>query len=64
LATGEVSSFSTIDAQVSFKFPKLKSTIKLGGTNIFNHRYIQFVAGPTIGALYYAAITVDGLLKK
>ncbi|HYC30598.1 MAG TPA: TonB-dependent receptor, partial [Chitinophagaceae bacterium] len=63
LATGEVPSFSTIDAQVSFKFPKLKSTIKLGGTNIFNHRYIQFVAGPAIGGLYYAAITVDGLLR-
>lgn len=61
LATGEVPSFSTIDAQVSFKFPKLKSTIKLGGANIFNHRHIQFVAGPTIGGLYYAAITVDGL---
>jgi iron complex outermembrane recepter protein len=64
LATGKVPSFSTLDAQVSFKFPKLKSTIKLGGTNIFNHRYIQFVAGPTIGGLYYAAITVDGLLRN
>jgi iron complex outermembrane receptor protein len=64
LATGQVASFSTIDAQVSFRFPKLKSTIKLGGTNILNHRYIQFVAGPTIGGLYYAAITVDGLLKN
>ena len=63
LATGKVPAFSTIDAQVSFRFPKLGSTIKLGGTNIFNHRYIQFVAGPTIGGLYYAAITVDGLLK-
>ena len=64
LANGQVPAFSTIDAQVNFKLTKLKSTIKLGGTNILNHRYIQFAAGPTIGALYYAAITVDGLLKK
>jgi hypothetical protein len=44
--------------------PKLNATIKVGGSNIFNKRYIQFAAGPTIGALYYATITLDGLLKK
>jgi hypothetical protein len=64
LANGAVSSFSTLDAQVSFAFPKLKARLKVGGTNILNHRYIQFAAGPTIGGLYYAAITVDGLLKN
>lgn len=63
LANGRVSAYSTIDAQVSFKLPKLRSTIKTGGANILNHRYIQYAAGPTIGALYYVAITVDGLLK-
>lgn len=63
LANGRVSAYSTIDAQVSFKVPKLKTTIKAGGANIFNHRYIQYAAGPTIGALYYTAITIDGLLK-
>jgi iron complex outermembrane recepter protein len=63
LANGEVPAYSTIDAQVNMRFPKLKSTVKLGGTNIFNKRFIQFAAGPTIGALYYATVTVDGLLK-
>ena len=64
LANGEVPSYSTIDAQVNVRFPKLKSTVKLGGSNIFNKRYIQFAAGPSIGALYYLTITVDGLLRK
>jgi len=64
LANGTVSAYSTIDAQVSYKLPKLKSTIKVGGSNIFNNRYIQYAAGPTIGGLYYAAITVEGLLNK
>jgi hypothetical protein len=63
LANGRVSAYSTIDAQVSFKLPKLKTTIKTGGANILNKRYIQYAAGPTIGALYYAAITIDGILK-
>jgi iron complex outermembrane receptor protein len=43
--------------------PAVKSTIKFGGTNIFNNRHIQYAGGPTIGALYYVAITLDGLLN-
>jgi hypothetical protein len=64
LANGNVPAYSTIDAQVNFRVPKLKSTIKFGGTNVFNNRYYQFAAGPTIGALYYTTITVEGLLNK
>jgi len=63
LANGQVPAYSTIDAQFNFKLPKINSTIKVGGTNVLNNRYIQFAAGPTIGALYYVAWTVDGLLK-
>ncbi|HEY8972265.1 MAG TPA: TonB-dependent receptor, partial [Puia sp.] len=63
LVTGTISAFSTVDAQVSFHLPKINSTIKLGGSNILDHRYLQYAGGPTIGGLYYAAITVDGLLK-
>jgi outer membrane cobalamin receptor len=63
LVTGNIAAFSTVDAQVSFHLPKLYSTIKLGGSNILDHRYLQYAGGPTIGGLYYAAITIDGLLK-
>ena len=64
LVTGSIPAYSTVDAQVTFRFPKLKSQVKLGGSDIFNHRYLQYAGGPTIGALYYAAITVDGLMKN
>jgi iron complex outermembrane recepter protein len=63
LANGHVPVYSTFDAQVNLKLTKLKTVIKVGGSNILNKRYIQFAAGPTIGALYYASITVDGLFK-
>lgn len=63
LVNGNISAYSTVDAQISFHLPKQKSTIKAGSANIFNHRYIQYAGGPTIGALYYVAVTVDGLLK-
>jgi outer membrane receptor protein involved in Fe transport len=64
LANGEIPSYNTFDAQVNYRLPKLLSTIKLGGTNIFNNRYIQYAAGPTIGALYYISVTVDGIGAK
>ena len=64
LVTGQVDAINNVDAQVTYRAPKLKSTIKLGGTNILNNRRIQYAGGPTIGALYYVAITVDGLLNK
>ncbi len=63
LVTGDINAINNIDAQVTFRLPALKSTIKLGGTDILNNRYIQYAGGPTIGALYYVAITLDGLLN-
>lgn len=64
LANGAVPAYQAIDAQVTYRIPGLKSSIKAGGTNILNNRYFQYAAGPEIGALYYVAITVDGLLNK
>jgi iron complex outermembrane receptor protein len=64
LVTGQIDAINTVDAQVTYRAPKLKSTFKLGGSNIFNNTYIQYAGGPTLGGLYYLAITVDGLLKN
>ena len=64
LVNGDVPAFNTVDAQVTLRVPSLKATIKVGGANILNNRYIQYAGGPTIGALYYTAITLDGLLTK
>jgi iron complex outermembrane receptor protein len=64
LANGSIPSYNSLDAQVSYKMPKLHTTVKAGGTNVLNNRYIQYAAGPTIGGLYYVAVTLDGLLTK
>ena len=55
LANGPLNAFATFDAQVSYKVPKIKSTVRLGGTNIFNNYYKNAYANPSIGGLYYAA---------
>lgn len=63
LVTGDIAAYSTIDAQVTFKVPKAKASVKVGAADIFNHRYLQYAGGPTIGGLYYVAFTFDNLFK-
>jgi iron complex outermembrane recepter protein len=63
-AIGTVPAFSTIDAQVSYKVPSIKSIFKVGGSNILNERYIMNYGSPTLGAIYYVSITFDQFLNK
>jgi outer membrane receptor protein involved in Fe transport len=42
-----------IDAQVSYKFVKARSGIRIGGNNITNKYYSTGIANPRIGAVYY-----------
>jgi iron complex outermembrane receptor protein len=64
LANGTVAAYQTVDAQVTYRVPKLLSSVKLGGSNLLNQKYTQYTAGPSIGAFYYVTVTVDGLLKR
>jgi iron complex outermembrane receptor protein len=59
LVTGPVSAYQTVDAQVSVTVPNLHSVVKVGGTDLLNHRYIQYAGGPSLGAMYYVAITME-----
>jgi iron complex outermembrane recepter protein len=63
LVNGTIPAFNTIDAQVNYTFQKQHTNLKIGGTDLLNHRYLQYAGGPTLGAIYYVAITIDGLLK-
>lgn len=64
LVNGSVPAYSTLDAQVTFKVPSIRATIKTGAANLLNNRYIQYAGGPTIGGLYYVAITLDNIFKQ
>jgi iron complex outermembrane receptor protein len=64
LVTGNIAAINNLDAQVTYRIPKVKASIKLGGTNVLNYTHLEYAGGPTIGALYYVAITLDGLLNK
>ncbi|MES1216204.1 MAG: TonB-dependent receptor [Bacteroidota bacterium] len=61
LANGAVNAFTTMDAQVNYKFPKIKSMVKLGATNLFNHYYKNAYANPEVGGLYYVSLAYNVL---
>ncbi len=60
---GIIPAFQTLDAQVSYKLPSLKSIIKLGGSNVLNERYTTSFGNPRMGAIYYVSITFDEFLN-
>ncbi|MEO7210763.1 MAG: TonB-dependent receptor [Chitinophagaceae bacterium] len=53
--TGEIPSFGTLDAQVSYKLNigTSKNQIKLGATNLLNKYYRNAFGNPYVGGLYY-----------
>ena len=61
--SGVIPAYQTLDAQVSYKVPSLKSIIKLGGSNVLNERYTTSFGNPRMGALYYISITFDEFLN-
>ena len=57
LVTGEVSAYRTLDAQISYVVPTPNLRIKLGASNVLNNYYVSYLGGPSIGGLYYLALT-------
>ncbi len=60
---GEMPAFSSLDAQVSFTIQKLKSEIKIGGSNLTNHYHTRSFGSAQIGGLYYITWLFDDLLN-
>ena len=59
LANGPLKAFTTVDAQVSYKFPAIKTLFRLGGTNILNKYYKNAYGNPSFGGLYYASLVYN-----
>jgi outer membrane receptor protein involved in Fe transport len=57
LVNGTVPAYTTIDAQISYDFSKLK--IKFGATNLSNKYYYTMLGGVHIGGFYYTTFVYD-----
>jgi iron complex outermembrane receptor protein len=59
---GEIPSFITLDAHVSYKIPKANTIIKLGGSNITNNYYTTSFGSAKIGGMYYISLVYEDIL--
>ena len=57
LVTGTVPSYGTLDAQISYAVPSPHLRLKLGASNVLNSYYVSYLGGPSVGGLYYLALT-------
>jgi outer membrane receptor protein involved in Fe transport len=56
---GTIPAYSTLDASINYKVPSMKTTFKLGATNLFQEDYVTNVGNPTIGRTVVLTITYD-----
>lgn len=58
-ADGFIPNRNLFDAQVNLTVPSIKSTFKVGGSNIFGEEYVSAPGAGTIGAQYYVSWTIN-----
>ena len=59
LIPGRVQSYHLLDAQVSYRVPAYKTTLKLGASNLTNGYIVQAYGSPAVGGLYYLSLTLN-----
>ncbi len=58
-ADGTIDAATVIDAQLNYNFPALKSTLKVGASNIGGKEYGQVLGAGLIGQQYFASWTIN-----
>jgi outer membrane cobalamin receptor len=57
--TGYVPSYDLVDAQISYRIPKIKTTLKVGSSNLFDNKKFTVYGGPTVGRMAYVTLRVE-----
>ena len=58
-ATGMIESATVFDVQINYSMPALKSTLKIGASNIAGKEYAQVLGAGLIGQQYFASWTIN-----
>ena len=58
---GDIPSYHTLDAQLNYTVPKIKSTFKIGASNALGEEYYTAIGTGSIGSIYYASWTINNL---
>ena len=59
LNNGIIQERFVVDAQINYTIPKIKSTIKIGGTNITGKEYVSALEAGSIGSQYFISWTIN-----
>jgi outer membrane receptor for ferrienterochelin and colicin len=59
MADGMIDAATVIDAQINYNIPKLKSTLKIGASNVGGKEYAQVLGAGLIGQQYFASWTIN-----
>ncbi len=59
--TGEIPSYTVINAQINYTIPALKSRLQIGANNITGDEYYTAIGSGFIGAQYYVGLTINNL---
>ncbi|WP_338732471.1 TonB-dependent receptor [Mangrovimonas cancribranchiae] len=58
---GEIPAYHTLDAQINYRVPSIKSSFKAGATNILGDEYFTAIGTGYIGSMYYLSWTINNL---
>jgi iron complex outermembrane receptor protein len=60
---GQVKAYHLLDAQISYRIPEIKTTVKLAANNLTNQYITQAYGSPSVGGLYFVSLVFDELFK-
>lgn len=58
----DIPAFSTLDGHLTYRLPKINTTLKLGASNLLNSYYTTSFGSARIGGLYYITIEYNDLM--
>lgn len=56
---GQIPAYHTVDAQINYSIPSIKSTFKVGAANLLGDEYTTAIGTGYIGSMYYLSWTIN-----
>src|SRR5690606_1327497 len=58
---GQIPAYHVVDAQLNYRVPSLKSSFKVGATNLLGDEYFSAIGVGNVGSMYYISWTINNL---
>ena len=58
---GDIPAYNVVDAQLNYTVPSIKSSFKIGASNLLGDEYFTAIGVGNIGSIYYVSWTINNL---